>query len=196
MASSAPRLAGVLLAAGGSRRLGRPKQLLVHRGRTLVEAAADAALAVCDAGVIAVLGASHAEIASKLSGRALAMVANPRWIEGMGTSLAVGVAQVSSGCDGVLVLLCDQPHVSEDDLRELALRWRAEPARLVAATYRDVVGVPAIFPRRFFAALRELSGDQGARAVIEGARDDVVRVALPDAAFDVDDEAAAAALEP
>ena len=75
-------------------------------------------------------------------------------------------------------------------------RWRAQPDRIVAAAYAGAAGVPAIFPRRLFAALAALGGDRGARALIDRAGDDVVRVALPDAAFDVDDEASAGALEP
>jgi molybdenum cofactor cytidylyltransferase len=196
MANSPPRLAGLLLAAGGSRRLGRPKQLLVHRGRTLVEAAADAALAVCDDAVIAVLGAFRDEVEAQLASRALVIAAAPRWRDGIGASLAAGVALLPASCDGVLVLLCDQPRVTHDDLRALVAAWRAEPARLVAAGYDDVVGVPAIFPRHCFAALATQGGDRGARALIAAAGDDVVRVALPDAAFDVDDEIAASALEP
>lgn len=197
MVGSAPRLAGLLLAAGASRRLGRPKQLLVHGGRTLVERAADAALAVCDGGVVAVLGANQAEVEAVLAGRALAIVANPRWEEGIGTSLAAGVARLPSTCDGVLVVLCDQPHVAEASLRGLVQRWRGEPGRVVAAAYgaAGAAGAPAIFPRRCFAALAALAGDTGARALIEREGDAALRVAMPEAAFDVDDEAAAAALE-
>jgi CTP:molybdopterin cytidylyltransferase MocA len=196
MAGSAPRLAGLLLAAGASRRLGRPKQLLVHRGRTLVERAADAALAVCDDGVVAVLGANQSEIEAALAGRALAIVTNPRWEAGIGASLAAGVARLPSGCDGVLVLLCDQARVEAPSLQKLVQRWRAEPDRVVAAAYGGGAGAPAIFPRHCFAALGALAGDTGARALIarEGAA--ALRVAMPEAAFDVDDEAAAAALEP
>src|SRR6185295_17934563 len=124
MAASAPRLAGLLLAAGGSRRLGRPKQLLVHRGRTLVEAAADAALAVCNDAVIAVLGAFRDEVEAQLAPRELLIASNSQWREGIGTSLAAGVARLPASCDGVLVLLCDQPRVTQDDLRALVAAWR------------------------------------------------------------------------
>jgi CTP:molybdopterin cytidylyltransferase MocA len=196
MAGSAPRLAGLLLAAGASRRLGRPKQLLVHGGRTLVERAADAALAVCDAGVVAVLGANRTEIEAALAGRALAIAANPRWEEGIGSSIAAGVARLPSGCDGVLVVLGDQAHVDEASLQKLVQRWRAERDRVVAAAYGGDAGAPAILPRRCFAALAALAGDVGARALIEREGAAALRVAMPEAGFDVDDEAAAAALEP
>lgn len=198
MAGSAPRLAGLLLAAGASRRLGRPKQLLLHRGRTLVERAAEAALAACDGGVVAVLGANRAEVEAALAGRPLEIVANPRWEEGIGRSLVVGVARLPSDCDGVLVLLCDQPRVAEASLQKLVQGWRTEPDRVVAAAYGSDhgAGVPAIFPRRCFASLGALTGDTGARALIAREGDAALRVAMPEAAFDVDDEAAAAALEP
>ena len=96
----------------------------------------------------------------------------------------------------MLVLLCDQPRVSEDGLRGLVAAWRRKADRDRRRRYEDVTGVPVIFPRRCFAALAALGGDRGARSLIEAAGDDVVRVALPAAAFDVDDAIAAAALEP
>ena len=110
------------------------------------------------------LGAFREEIEPRIAGRALVIAANPQWRDGMGTSLAAGVARLPAHCDGVLVLLCDQPRVSEEALRTLVQPWRAQPDRIVAAAYDGVVGVPAIFPRRCFAALAALRGERGARS--------------------------------
>lgn len=193
-AGSASRVAGIVLAAGASRRLGRPKQLLRFEGRTLVERAADLAIAACDGPVLVVVGAHADEVVQSLGARPLSIVRNERWEEGMGRSLTAAIAALPAACDAVLVLLCDQPKLRVESLRELVARWRAAPDRLVASAYREALGVPAVFPRRLFASLAALAGDAGARRVIaqEGAR--ALRVEVPEAAFDVDDEAAAAAL--
>ncbi|RIK94673.1 MAG: nucleotidyltransferase family protein, partial [Proteobacteria bacterium] len=173
--------------------LGRAKQLLELAGEPLVAIAADAAVALCGAGVRVVLGARAGEIAARLAGKRLALVENPRWEEGMGTSLAAGVAALPA-CDGVLLLLSDQPLVPLRALGEMVERWRADRERVVAAEYGGALGVPAIVPRRLFAALAAVRGDRGARGVIAGEGERVVRVALPEALFDVDDEASAAEL--
>ena len=190
-----PGLYAVILAARASRRLGRAKQLLLHEGRTLVERAAEAAGALCGARVVVVVGASADAVAARLAGRPLQLVRNERWSEGMGGSLAAGVASLPpGGCEGVLVLLSDQPLVPLPALRAMAALWRERPERLVAAEYRGTAGVPAIFPARLLPALAALGGDQGARAVIAAEGSDAVRFPLPEAAFDVDDAEAAEAL--
>lgn len=190
-----PRLAGIVLAAGASRRLGRPKQLVRFEGRTLVERAADLALDVCDGDIVVVVGASADEVTSCLGDRPVRALPNPGWAEGMGRSLAVGIAAVPAHCAAALVLLCDQPLVAAPSLAALIEPWRRDPERLVAAAYRDALGVPAIFPRRLFPELAALGGDRGARAVIAREGDRVLAIALPEAAFDVDDAAAVAELE-
>jgi molybdenum cofactor cytidylyltransferase len=190
----APGLHALVLAAGPSRRLGRPKQLLVHEGRTLVERAVDTAEASGAEGVTVVVGAAAGAVAAPLAGRAVQLVASPRWADGMGASLAAGVAGLPADCEGALVLLCDQPRVAPEAIARMAAAWRREPDRVVAAAYGGTAGAPAIFPRRLFPALRALAGDGGARARAAAAGAAALLVPLPEAAFDVDDEAAAAAL--
>ncbi|MDJ0850439.1 MAG: nucleotidyltransferase family protein [Myxococcota bacterium] len=181
------RPSAVLLAAGGSRRLGRPKQLLVEEGEALVRRAARAAL---DAGVeevVVVLGAHAAEVADALAGLALRTVENADWRAGLGSSIACGVRAAEG--DAVLLLLADQPGVDAALLRRLLAAARAGHRR-VACAYDDVRGVPALFSDPDdLARLAELSGDRGARTLLAARPDSVHAIDAPEAAFDIDDEA-------
>jgi CTP:molybdopterin cytidylyltransferase MocA len=188
-------LRAIVLAAGESRRLGRPKQLVRWRGATLIEHAVRRAQEICPAGVIVVLGAHARAIEPVLTALAPQVVVNERWAEGLASSLRQGLDAVPSDCAGVLLLTCDQPRVSAADLRALVTRWIEHPDRAVAASYCCAVGVPAILPARLFDAARALDGDRGARALLVGEGERLEQVSLPDAAFDIDDEAALRALE-
>jgi molybdenum cofactor cytidylyltransferase len=199
-AHTSEALWAVVLAAGASRRLGHPKQLLCWRDDTLVAHAVRSAQSACPARVLLVLGAYAARIESALADSRLAtgaarIVHNAQWAEGMGVSLRAGIAALPAQCAGALLLTCDQPLVPHSALTALVARWRADPTRAVASAYAGTAGVPAIVPARLFPTLATLSGDRGARAVLraEGARLETVPV--PEAAFDVDDEAAARTLE-
>jgi molybdenum cofactor cytidylyltransferase len=180
------RLSAVLLAAGASRRLGHPKQLLVWRGDTLVRRAARAALGAGADELIAVTGASADDVAAALAGLDMRIVHNDRWPEGIGSSIAAGMRAMSG--DAVLLLLADQPGVDAALLAQLVAGWRAGHAR-VACAYAGVIGVPALFADPAdLAALRELSGDRGAQRLLADGGN-VFAIAAEHVAHDIDDEA-------
>jgi CTP:molybdopterin cytidylyltransferase MocA len=182
----AGRIAAVLLAAGGSSRLGRPKQLLEWRDEPLVRHAARAAL---DAGVdelIVVAGADRAAIDDALDGLALRVVTNPSWTDGIGSSIACGVR--AADADAVLLLLSDQPAIDSKLLRQLVDAGRAGH-EMVACRYAGGLGVPALFAgKQTLACLVELDGDRGARALLARDPSSVFAIPAEQAAFDVDDE--------
>ncbi|MCH2170932.1 nucleotidyltransferase family protein [Myxococcota bacterium] len=181
-------VAGILLAAGESRRMGEPKQLLVHRGESLVRRAARHITACRCLRSAAVLGAYRESIEAELEGLEIECLVNPNWREGMGGSLGVGVAWASQALPtvgGVLVCLADQPGVTRSHLDALLDRFE-DGADLVATGYSDRVGVPAVLAESHFEALLELRGDQGARALLRGATGTVERVAFAGAELDVD----------
>jgi molybdenum cofactor cytidylyltransferase len=185
------RVAGVVLAAGGSTRLGRPKQLLPFRGEPLVRRAARQALAVCDA-VHVVVGADGERVARALDGPGLDVVVNRAWQEGMGGSIATGVRAAIAAVpavDGLLLLLADQPLVDAGHLGALRARFSSTEGAALAASYGDVVGVPAVFDVGLAAALTVLRADEGARHLLRTLGSRLVAVALPEAAVDVDVEA-------
>ena len=190
------RLACVLLAAGGSRRLGAPKQLLRRRGRSLLLHAFGAARAAApNSPLIVVLGAHALRLRAHLRrhGAAARVVTNAGWDTGLASSLRAGLAAVPSRAQAVLVLLTDQPLVGAAALRRLIVAWRRRPSLPAAARYAGRVGVPAILPRRTLRAVRELDGDGGARALLRNAVE-ITLAEMPEAELDIDTPADAARL--
>ena len=180
-------LAGVVLAAGASARLGQPKQLLPHtHAGTFVEHAVGLAGPYCDLGITVVAGAQYEPMRELLAAAAVEVVANPRWQSGMGGSLRTGLTAVPADASAVLLLLCDQPLLEPADIATLIDVWQNHPLQPVAATYSDVVGAPAVIPAsRLPALMATLGGDSGAGKWLRNCSD-AVGVALPNAAFDVD----------
>ena len=178
-------IAGVLVAAGDSSRLGAPKQLVEFAGEPLVLRAARAAVEHCTAGLVVVTGAMHEPVEAALTGISVTVARNPEWREGIGASIRCGVRATDARADAFLVLLCDQPQVGAEELASLVAAWRAAPEAIAAAGYAGSHGVPAVFPACFRQRLMDLSGDRGARALIDAA-DNLTVVEMPVAAFDVD----------
>lgn len=178
----------VLLAAGGSRRLGYPKQLLRDPVRPMILRAVDAAESVTPGRVLVVLGAHSLRLRALLARnyRNLSIVRNTNWQDGIASSLVAGVNIVPPKARGVLVLLTDQPGVGADSLQRLVDTWQRQPSRAVAAGYDGGFGVPAILPRRVWPQVRELKGDVGAKAVLSDSGSNTVVLSMPEAAFDVD----------
>jgi len=182
----------VVLAAGASSRLGRPKQLLPYLGRTLIEHAVRTALASGAAEVIVVLGAEAAAVRERLQGLRVRLVTNSAWAEGMGSSIRCGVAAVRADIDSVVIALGDQPRITPDHLR--ALGQAALP--VVASSYDGVIGAPCAFGRALFDRLMSLSGDEGARSILRSGDHKVETIEFRGANVDVDTPADYVALVP
>ncbi len=186
----------VILAAGASPRMGAPKQLLELDGRPLVVRAAEAALASPAWPVVVVLGAHAESIRPALARLPVLIADNPAWAEGMAASIRAGIAtlrQFSRGLDAAVIALCDQPAFSAATIATLVAAQRATGRSIVAARYGGRHGAPALFLREHFPALGALTGEEGARALLN---DDPARVAavdLPELALDLDTPADVAA---
>ncbi len=189
----------IVLAAGGSARLGRPKQLLRFRGRTLLSRALQSGSQISGARVIVVIGAEAPRMRSHVRRHAphARVILNADWQSGMGTSLAAAMKALPRAALAVMVLLSDQPGVSVRALRRLTRSYvRGGNNTITASRYRGRCGVPAIFPRRAFTTLARLDGDHGARALLNSrtAAFRVAPVEMPEAEYDIDTPADAAAL--
>jgi len=189
-------IVGVILAAGMSTRLGRPKQLLEIDGKALVAHVTDAALMSALDAVIVVVGHRARAVEAALGARMVRFCLNARFAEGQSTSLVSALDAVPPETDAVVVLLSDQPTVQPTVIDRLLAKRRETDAVIAMAAYGGTTSHPVLFGRELFGELREIEGDQGARDVIRRHRAEVVSVdggadAPPP---DVDTEEAYAAL--
>lgn len=186
-----PGIGVVILAAGAATRMGAVKQCLPFRNRSLLRHTAEEALASRCHPVVVVLGA-HAERASvEIRDLPVQGVVNPRWPEGMGTSIRCGVNALITGPEGakveaVVLTVCDQPYFSADTVRKLLAAQQQSRSPIVAAEYGGTRGVPALFSRSLFPELLVLEGQEGARRVILARTEETVGVPFPEGAFDLD----------
>jgi molybdenum cofactor cytidylyltransferase len=182
-------IGGILLAAGGSSRMGHPKQLIEFEGTTLIRrAASHLANSVCDPCVV-VLGSDADACERELSGVNIDICVNPDPASGMSTSLKAGlttVLEIDQDISAVVVTLCDQPYITSDIIDHLAAEYCRIRPSIVASEYNEISGVPALFSREMFDEIYKLEGDEGARQLIRSAGDRVLRIAQPLAAFDID----------
>ena len=188
----------LLLAAGSSSRLARPKQLLPYQGQTLLRRAAEVAVASPCRPLVLVTGALHDELLPEIEGLPFHVVRNDAWADGMGGSIAAGLAELETAAeaapvDAVIVMLCDQPLLTEDVLGRLIVQFQATGQPVVASAYAGTQGVPALFGRDVFPQLLALRGASGARELLQQYAH-LPTVDFPGGATDVDTEAQYAAL--
>ena len=186
--------AGVILAAGMSRRLGRTKQLLPLQNKCLLQWVVEAALGSKLARVVLILGHEAQAIAEAMGEHLrhprLDMVINERYIEGMGQSLRAGLLAVKDRFPSAMFLLGDQPLMDSGTIDLLLERFWDSGKEICVLVHKGMRRNPAIFGQRFYAQLLAIEGDQGARHLIEANPDDVlcVEVQNPLLFADVDTE--------
>lgn len=181
-------VAGIILAAGGSTRFGRPKQLLDWDGMPLVAHVVDVALAAGLDPVVVVVGAEAQAVHDALGERPVRSATNWRWQEGLSTSLRTGLALLPPDIAGAIFLHCDQPLVDAGLVQRLIARFRASDAAIVHPTLDGRQGTPVLFDRSLFPELATVSGDRGGREIIARYPEQVasIEVADPDRLADVD----------
>lgn len=195
--SALPIIGVLLLAAGSSSRLGRPKQLLPYEGQSLLRRAAATAVAAALGPIVVVTGALHAELLPELTDLPVQVVRCPTWQAGMGASLKAGLLALQSqqpALSSVLVLLCDQPHITPTLLRQLVVVQLATQHLMVATEYGPVRGVPVLFGETALPLLQALPDAAGAQQLLRQYPEWVTTVSFPAGAVDVDTEAQYAAL--
>lgn len=159
----------IILAAGESKRMGSPKQLLQIEGKSLIHRTAEIALATDCYPVVMVIGANKPQIAPEIVDLPLTVIDNPMWHEGMSSSVKMGLAGVYmtyKEIEAVIILVCDQPYLSVSLLERMVEIYNTKKPRLIACKYGEQLGVPALFDRTLFEELLNLKGDKGAKPVL------------------------------
>ncbi len=172
-------VAGIILAAGESSRLGRPKQLLELDGRAILDIVLANARTSHLGQLVLILGHEANHIAASMDTHDIDVVVNPDFALGQSTSLRAGLLALDDQVDAALVLLGDQPQVSAATIDALVTASKANPATIVQPLYGGVPGNPALFKRPSFVELLAIDGDRGARDVIRRKGDAVLRVPFP-----------------
>lgn len=178
----------IILAAGGSSRLGEAKQLLEYGSVNLLQYAVNQATATKADAVIAVLGAQSENIADHIKSEKLVIVQNPEWKEGLASSIRSGINALEADypADGVIIMVCDQPYVTTELLNELIAAQHKSQKSIVASEYRDTIGTPVLFHHSYFPTLQNLRGDTGAKKILFEHENDVHTISFPDGEIDID----------
>lgn len=184
-------IAHIVLAAGASRRLGEPKQLVEFEGEALIRRVARIASADEGGPVLVVLGAEAERCQAALAGLGprVATLVVPEWGDGMGASLAAGVRHLLTRAEPAVigVLLCDQYRVESVHLKALREKLGATEKSIVAARAGEWLGPPAYFRPRWYPHLTRLEGERGARSLVARHPEDTEIVELPEIADDLDE---------
>lgn len=179
----------IILAAGNSSRLGRPKQLLTFQGKTLIRHIAEAAQEVAGDRVVVVTGSNAALIAQELEGLDCHLVHNDTWQEGMSSSVKTGIAALQERCrdvNGAILALSDQPFVTAATLQGLMDQFKQTNAGIVASEYDGTLGTPALFGASYFPALLQLTGAEGAKKLFKRYTREVTPCPFPEGRIDID----------
>ncbi|MBE7175821.1 MAG: nucleotidyltransferase family protein [Mucilaginibacter polytrichastri] len=180
--------AAIILAAGGSSRMGKPKQLLVFDGKTLLKSACEAAHDSGCRPVLVITGKEHEALLPEIPAGSI-IIHHENWASGIGSSISAGVAalqKIHSETGSVLILLSDQPYAESELLHKLIRAKNTGKNGIIASAYAGTMGAPAIFDRTYFAELTKLAGDEGAKKILSRHSDDITAVDFPGGVADID----------
>ena len=177
----------IILAAGSSSRLGKPKQNLVFKGKTLLQRAIETAVAsVCEP-VIVILGGNAEIIEPTIKNYDVHIIHNPDWEEGMSSSIRAGISELlklAPDVQSVILMLCDQPHTDTYLLNHLVMANGKQGITVCA--YNNTIGPPVLFDAVYFKELLMLKGAEGAKKVIHKYPDKVGEILFPHGSIDID----------
>lgn len=183
------KTAAIILAAGGASRMGKAKMLLPYKGQTILEQLINELKTVAPQSICLVTGKYHEAIAQAISDPAISLVYNEAWSEGMAGSIKAGMKallQQIPDLDLVWIVVGDQPFLSQTVLEEMLRKQQKTQKGIVAAQYRGVAGTPVLFSVVYFEALQKLTGDKGARVILQKHPEDMATVAFPQGELDID----------
>jgi molybdenum cofactor cytidylyltransferase len=181
-------IGAIILAAGSGSRMGLTKQLLKIDGQSLVRRTTKAAI---DAGlsIILVTGSDAENVAADLPNLPISIAHNPNWKNGIGTSIRAGISALASKTPAIkaaTILLCDQPNLTADVIRQLASAWSESEKPIAACEYSETVGPPCIFDSSFFPALAKIPDTDGAKKILLANAASLIKIPWPQGAQDLD----------
>jgi len=178
----------IILAAGSSSRLGKPKQNLVFQGTTLLQRTIKAALDADTDEVIVMLGANSDVIKPTLADKNIRIIQNNEWEEGMASSIRAGLAyllKINPQLHRVILMLCDQPFADASIINQLIKAASAGKA-IAASAYNGTVGPPVLFTQTYFDELLDLKGNEGAKKLLFKYEQNVYTLPFPLGMIDID----------
>jgi molybdenum cofactor cytidylyltransferase len=184
-------LAILILAAGSSSRLGHSKQLLEINGQSLLLKSVTTAIESGTQKIVVVLGANEAAHRKTIEHLPVEIIYNPAWQKGMGSSLKTGLSHLLKAnpkTEMVIAMVCDQPLITADHLKNLIKKFVETKSKIVASFYSDSAGVPALFEKSLFEKMLSLGDEQGAKKIIQLNPELVCTVNFPEGAIDIDTE--------
>jgi molybdenum cofactor cytidylyltransferase len=179
----------IILAAGPSTRLGKPKQMLIHRGKTLIEHICCEALGAGLHPVLVVTGAASAEVSKALENMPVEIVFNEQWSTGMASGITAGMSALlkqNNAIESVIIAVCDQPFVSAALFRQL-IKTKAERNKgIVGSAYAGIIGTPVLFEKAYFGKLLALKGSEGAKKIVKIYNADLAGIPFEEGKMDID----------
>jgi len=179
----------IILAAGSSSRLGQPKQLLDYKGITLLQNTIVQALVSVHKAIVVVTGASREAIEHELQNRAVTIYHHEDWAQGMGSSIAAGLhylLQIEPVLTSCIIAVCDQPFITSQVFQDLTEQHKVTRKGIVASAYAGTLGTPMLFSHMHFNALLKLTGQEGAKKLLQLYQDDVASIPFDKGAVDID----------
>lgn len=180
-----------ILAAGPSSRLGQPKQLINWQGEPLLRLMVRRALQTSASNVLVVLGAYAAQIIHCLTGEPVHVTINTQWSTGMGSSILHAIQFIKQNfmqTNAVIFMVCDQPFLTTEHLQKLIDHYQSHCSSVIASSYNNIAGVPALFDKKLFEQLLALKPEEGAAKIIRSTTE-LVTVPFPEGAYDIDTSA-------
>ncbi|MFC6095366.1 NTP transferase domain-containing protein [Flavobacterium qiangtangense] len=178
----------LILAAGNSSRLGQPKQLLQFNGKSLLSHVVSQALEITQA-VVIVTGSKNDEIEKEIHDLKALVMENQNWQDGMGSSINGGLKKLLDNfptIETVIISVCDQPFIKASVFSELISKQKDSQKGIVASAYSNTLGTPVIFAKKYFPELIALSGNEGAKKLLDKFKEDVAQISFEKGAIDID----------
>ncbi|MFY0627474.1 MAG: nucleotidyltransferase family protein [Reichenbachiella sp.] len=184
-----PKIAGLLLAAGSSSRLGQSKQLIQIENKTLLEQSLSILTNSNLNNVMTVLGFDAKNLLKILQGLSTKICINSHWQNGMGSTLKFGVRELieqESELNGILISVCDQPFLTSEHINNLISLFKSNPNSIIASSYSNLEGVPVLFPISYIQELLKINDKSGAKSILSKFTEQIISVDFIKGEIDID----------